>query len=246
MRVNPASGALRTGEAFSVRVEASDDSGLVELRAASAGAAVVPLRVTAGEPVSINGLVASGAGPGEVVRIFANAIDNSGLRSGEVSFEIPVTDATPPALAIVSPAADGAFAPGGSFTVELSVSDNFGASEISVDVNGVFTDSRAVPIVPSPGEATVPVEFSVPADLPADGAGFTITARAADEAGNLSAPITRNLRIPDLIPPAVNFRSPRPGQTGIAPINFDDFEGRARLPSDSRRRSTRPHLSPVA
>jgi hypothetical protein len=61
--------------------------------------------------------------------------------------------------------------------------------------------------------------------VPSDPLGFgshSVSARATDRSGNVSAPLTWSFQVRDEIPPVIAQRSPLPGSTvvGATPIGF--------------------------
>ena len=220
VRLNPPDGAVGTGEAFSFRVEATDDSGVTELRGAMAGAATAPLQTSDGSPLNFFGVVAETAGPDDVITVFAEATDNSGLVSDEVQFTIPIFDATPPTVAIVSPDAGGTFLQNDDFPLRVAAADNFAVTQIDVAVSGAFafTDNLIIDD-PTSNDLEVDFPFPIPADVPEDGAAFTVTITAFDAAGH-QITVQREYAMRDLTPPVVTFSSPANGSNGRAVINF--------------------------
>jgi len=214
VRLNPSNGPLPSGNPFSIQVIATDDSGLAELRAAAAGATTSALQTTDGSPISIVGVIPSSAGSGEALRVFASATDNSGMSTGEVILEIPVSDGTNPIITSILPESGSAFAPGESFEVEVSTEDAFGVTEVSLEISGAFSQSVNVPAIEGVATAT----FTVPAGLPADGAAFAVTAQASDAAGNVSTATSVALQIPDLIAPTLIGSDPSNGSTAVTPF----------------------------
>ena len=231
VQVNPASGDLLSGAPFSVRVEATDDSGIADLRAAASGAAAVSLRTSTGAPVFIQGLMPATAVPGSELRIVASATDTSGVSTGEQVLELTVADGSPPVVAVAGPGVN-AVVPPGSFTLETDWRDNSGAATLEVVLSGggvSGTQSRAVTGLPN-----VNSRESFTFDLsgvPPVGSTFTATVTATDAAGRSSS-ATRTFVIPDLTPPTLLGVTPVDGAVkrnlwndGVMVLTFDEPVG---------------------
>jgi hypothetical protein len=208
-RLTPATGPVPSGGGFSVRVSASDDGGIADLRAAATGAAVVPLRTSTGAPIMIQGFLPATAVPGTQVTILASATDTSGEPSGGKSLAIEVSDGSPPVLAVVSPAVGASISPG-AFTLEVDWRDNSGAATLAVALSGgaIGSQSREVAAAPNTN-AREAFNFDLSELSPAGGT-FTATVTATDGAG-FSSIATRIFTIPDTKPPTLLSVSPANG-----------------------------------
>jgi len=209
VRLNPLSGPIATGGAFSFRVEATDDNGVADLRAAATGAATVGLRSSTGDPVFLQGVMPTTAVPGSKLRVLASATDTSGISSGEQVFEIEVSDASPPVLAAASPAVN-AVVPPGDFALEVDWRDNSGAAELTVTLSGLASGSQTRAVTGAPNVNTREVFlFDLTEMLPAGGS-FTATVSATDAAG-FTASTSRTFVVPDLTPPQITQITPASG-----------------------------------
>lgn len=211
----PAAPPVGTGQFVQVRVSAIDDGEITQLRAALSGAVTFPLVTTSGGPITLGGTVPAQTGPGRSVLVLARATDNAGLTSGEVSFEVPVFDATPPTLAITGPAAGAQFLAGDIVPVTVNAGDNFGVSRIDTTVTGAFAFSGSFDFTPQPGTHERIIEIPIPGSVPNDGSSFTVTVIAFDEAGLSSVAQNRVFAMRDLIPPAVVSVAPEDGATNV-------------------------------
>jgi hypothetical protein len=216
VQVNPASGDLLSGAPFSVRVEATDDSGIADLRAAASGAAAVSLRTSTGAPVFIQGIMPATAVPGSRLRVVASATDTSGVSTGERVLELPVADGSAPVVAVAGPGVN-AVVPPGEFVLEVDWRDNSAAATLEVALSGgggvSGTQSRAVT-----GLANVNSRESFTFDLSAMepvGGTFTATVTATDAAGLQSA-VNRVFAIPDLTPPRLTGVTPLSGEVNAS------------------------------
>jgi hypothetical protein len=216
VQVNPASGDLLSGAPFSVRVEATDDSGIADLRAAASGAAAVSLRTSTGAPVFIQGIMPATAVPGSRLRVVASATDTSGVSTGEQVLELNVADGSAPVVAVAGPGVN-AMVPPGEFVLEVDWRDNSAAATLEVALSGgggvSGTQSRTVT-----GLANVNSRESFTFDLSAMepvGGTFTATVTATDAAGRSSS-ASRTFVIPDLTPPRLTGVTPLSGEVNAS------------------------------
>jgi hypothetical protein len=102
--------------------------------------------------------------------------DNESLYSSEVNYTVPVTDGTPPTVAITSPV-DGSSVPRKSpVTISATATDNTGMARVDIFVNGQLTCSDAT----GPYGCT----WQVPA---AQGRTYQLQAKAYDTQGNAAS-----------------------------------------------------------
>lgn len=213
-RVSPESGPVPTGTTVVVEVSASDDAGIREIRASGAGAISRPLLTSAGAPILLSGLVPASTPAGRPVRILAQAFDQSGASSGEQVLEIPVSDATPPEAAVLSPAAGSLVRPGEAFEVVVRGRDAFGVTRLGLDADGIVTLSASQAVDPAETEALRAFSVLVPADAAAGGE-ITLQAAAQDAAGNARGSVPVTVRVADILPPQVLLVDPADGAEGI-------------------------------
>ncbi|MCC5805059.1 MAG: carboxypeptidase regulatory-like domain-containing protein [Opitutales bacterium] len=205
-RVNPSSGPLPTGSPFSVRVNAIDDAGIAELRAAAGGAATIPLAVTSDDSITLTGVVPATAAPTSVM-FFASAIDGTGTSSGEQTFVVPVADATPPQLTVTSPVEGALVRPDEPLSVALTWSDNSGAVTLRATVTGDASGS-AEKEASGTRNTQIPASLVVDlADASDEGGSLTLTVTATDAAGNETS-VTHSLVLSDVSAPRIVERSP--------------------------------------
>ena len=214
-RVSPALGPTPSGSSVVVNVSASDDSAVSLLRAIVGGAGSGALTQTNSDHLQVQGLVPSNAVPGQAVQVFAEAIDNLGVSSGQQVLAIPVSDNTPPALAILAPADNERLAYGPPLVVQTLVSDNSSNVTLGLVVSGGIsvTQTLALPLTPNVPMTNV---FTVPlTGAPTNGGTISVLLTATDDASNTGS-IARTYRLPDLVPPLVQSLAPTNGETNVA------------------------------
>ncbi|HSH15414.1 MAG TPA: Ig-like domain-containing protein, partial [Verrucomicrobiae bacterium] len=226
-RVTPVTGAVASGSMVVVDVTAADDSGVAELRAIVAGIGSSGLITTNGGQLRVQGQVSAAAGPDSQVEIFAEAFDELGLSSGQQAFLLPISDGTTPTLAINSPAANTLVNRGELVPVTLQLNDNFGVSEVRLNISGAFTAEVISQLSPIITNGLTVVNFTVPADAPTAGGVVNLSITAHDAAGNASTAAASTLRLPDTTPPALVSISPPDGASGVDPqavirLNFSE------------------------
>lgn len=210
----PAGDTVPTGTDVAIRVSAVDDSAVAELRASLGGALVIPLRTSSGSPLVLSGTVPANAGPSSITA-FATALDNSGLSSGPKTFSLPVSDGTPPSVAITAPAVSTKFTAGQKLSLAVQAADNFGVTEVEVRVGGGFTSTSQVAVDPVPGTNDLALAVPIPAAIPNDGRSFIVTVKAKDAAGIESPPVSRTFALEDLAAPTLVSVSPFAGQGNV-------------------------------
>ncbi len=186
VRLSPTNGPAPSGSLVAVDVVASDDSGISELRAMVSGIGTNAILQTNSNLLHIRGLVPMDAAAGAQITIQAEAIDDIGQSSGQQLLTIPVSDGTPPTLAIQSPAPGSALSPGATLPVQLQLADNFGVTSIELSVSGAFTAFVQSAVSPPLTNGVRTVNLDVPPDAPANGEPVRLTVRALDAAGNSS------------------------------------------------------------
>ena len=235
--LQPATGPVFSGSGFNVRVSATDDGGISELRAAAAGAAVRPLQTTTGAPINVSTLVPANAVPGSTVTIIGQAKDNSGTSSGEQSFELTVADGTPPEVTIVSPSANSVVPPP-QFALQILSSDNSGVYDLTATLSGTVTGSQTAHVAVAPNESnTRTFNFDI-TGAPLEGGTFTATVSATDAAGR-NRTVPRTFVLPDLKPPRLLTITPTDGVLRQSlwldgwTLNFDESLDPATLTSSN-------------
>jgi hypothetical protein len=202
-RINPASGPVPTGSAVSVRVSATDDSSVSQLKAAMTGAAPAALSASAGTDLTLTAVVKSTAGSDETITVVAQATDSSGVSTGQQSFTISISDGTVPALALDGVAPTGGFAPGAVVSIPVHGTDNFGIARYTITASGAISGSAEVLLDPVGKIDTRVLSFTMPENTPITGAAFTLTVVAEDAAGFVSSALVLDLKTVDLTAPKV-------------------------------------------
>ncbi len=215
VRVLPASGPVPSGSAFTVDVMAEDDSGIAKVKAIVAGIGTSELIETNASALRVQGLVSADAGPGAAIAIFAEATDDIGQSSGERELALDISDGTPPALSIASPAPQSLVTPGAVTPVTLDLKDNFGVSRVDVVVTGAFTSRVQSAVSPIITNGLTVVDVAAPADAPTNHEPVLLSVSARDGAGNVSPLVTRTLRMIDATPPAIVSITPPDGASDV-------------------------------
>ncbi|MBL9167133.1 MAG: carboxypeptidase regulatory-like domain-containing protein [Verrucomicrobiales bacterium] len=214
VRVLPLDGPAASGSTVIVDVVASDDSGISQLKAIVGGLPGTSLLTTNGSLVRIQGIIPSTSGPG-TIEFFAEATDDIGQSSGQQTLSIPIRDATLPTMALVSPAAGSVLNPGTVTPLSLQLADNFGVTEVTLEVAGAFSLSSTTTISPAQTNGSYQLDLPVPSTAPVNAESVQVTLTARDAAGNVSAQVVRSFRMPDRTAPTLLSSTPSPGATGI-------------------------------
>ncbi|MEX0330624.1 MAG: tandem-95 repeat protein [Puniceicoccaceae bacterium] len=214
-KLQPSTETVGNGELVQVRVSATDDSEVVELRAAITGAATASLRSTPGDPITIVASVPDTAIPGTTVDVRAIAFDNSDAVSGEQIYSIEIVDTAPPNASIVTPAEFSVADPDLPFPVEIAWSDNSGSATLQVSLTGLNVDPEVIEVSMNPNEPALEVVQFDLSSAPLDLTGFSVLVRAIDEEGNESS-TSRDFLLPDRVPPLLQSVTPLDGASGIS------------------------------
>jgi hypothetical protein len=102
--------------------------------------------------------------------------DNESLYSNEVNYTIPVTDGTPPTVAITSPVNGSSVSRKSTVTISATATDSTGMARVDIFVNGQLTCSDAT----GPYGCT----WQVPG---APGRSYQLQAKAYDTQGNVAS-----------------------------------------------------------
>jgi hypothetical protein len=213
-RVTPPTGPAPSGAEFVVEVAALDDNGIAELRVTASGLLQpVDIRTNASR-VRVQGTVPEGAGPGQSIRVSAEARDASGLSSGEQLLVAAVSDGTAPEIAL-QPALAGEVRAGTQLVIGSAFTDNFGVTSLELTVTGAFTNLLQAAISPGATNGTNVLVLPIPNSLPSHGELVRLRLVAIDAAGNRSAPASANLRVADQVRPTVASTVPAVGSEAI-------------------------------
>jgi len=217
---SPAAGStVNTGSGFAVTVQASDESELksvtlsvsgemtyTETRSTTTGNAFsTTFSLTAPQRIS---------GDGNIV-LTVTATDGAGNLSQAATRTLVLHDSIPPTITLTSPGQASYYRPGDTATVNVSVADNMGATQVVCNAYGAATASQTFNQAPQPGENLV-FTFGVPVNaLPY--ATMTASCTAYDAANNSSS-ASLNLTVADIVPPAVTGASVADNSANV-PIN---------------------------
>ncbi len=182
--LSPPSGPVPSGTLFVGQITASNGPGIAELTASVSGAATNAPVTTHGPSLVLQIPVPPTAVPGQQIIITAQATDTLGQSSGQYMFNVPVSDGTPPSLALLSPT-NGAHLPAGSsFNLAAITSDNSGSMTLNLLVGGAISNTQSLalslnPNVPATNVFTVPLTAA-----PANGGPIFAILQATDASSN--------------------------------------------------------------
>ncbi|MDH7503553.1 MAG: Ig-like domain-containing protein, partial [Verrucomicrobiota bacterium] len=214
-RVTPLTGPVPSGSFVCVDVVGEDDSGISEIKAIVAGLGTSELFSTNASRLRLQGRVSPAAGPGSLVQVFAEALDDLGQSSGQQVLSLEVSDGTAPAIEVSAPAAGTVVSPGQTVPLEVQLSDNFGVTRVAVEVSGAFKDVIEKTFTPPATQALQTVTLAVPANAPTNGEPVHILINATDAASNAAPAVTHWLRMIDLTPPSITSTVPADGAAGV-------------------------------
>ncbi|MGA2656274.1 MAG: LamG-like jellyroll fold domain-containing protein [Verrucomicrobiota bacterium] len=215
-RVSPTNGPAPSGSAVIADVTAIPESGIAiaRLSAYVGGAAAGTLATTNGTQLRVQGLVSATAVAGQLVEIYASATDILGDSSGQQSLAIPVSDGTPPTLAILAPASNTVLSVDQPLDLQMQVSDNSSNVTISLTLSGGIIATQSVALVLTPNTPITNVFTVSLAGAPTAGQTITALVVATDAATNQTA-VTRTFRLPDLALPLVQSITPTNGAVQV-------------------------------
>lgn len=196
VRVTPATGAIPTGTAFTVDVNASGDKGEFDITAGVGGAANGAAFQTTGTTLVVAGFVPSNAIAGQQVQITAQAVDGLGQSSGPQLLQLPVADGTPPTIAILDPPPNAQLTPSEALPLTVAVGDNSSNVTLQITLSGSnLNTSQNVALLLTPNllETNV-INVTLPNE-PTNGSAVIATVVATDQAGN-STTTTRLFWLP--------------------------------------------------
>lgn len=201
--VSPTNSPIPSGSPVTVDIKAAGDTTISTLTAVVGGSATGPLITTNTSEVLVQGVVFTNATANQFVQVFAQATDALGLTSGQQVFTLPISDATPPGLAILNPTNNGHLAAGPSFNVSTFVSDNSSNVALNLTISGNLAVTQNVALALTPNVAVTNV-FVVPlAGAPVDGGPITATLTATDASSNVTS-VVRTFWLPNTVGPAIS------------------------------------------
>ncbi|MFZ1756163.1 MAG: carboxypeptidase regulatory-like domain-containing protein, partial [Caldilineaceae bacterium] len=202
----PLATTVEVGYPFSVTVGAVDDLAVNRLFAQATGgvtttfaATIDPASPTVSRTFVVN--VPANARLGSAIALQASAADGKNQVSNFAQMTVVITGTQ---LAFTGPADGTVVTPGETVTVSAQATDVDGIGLISLAASGAasFADQRTV--APAQTNAAASFALPIPANAPSNGI-VTLSLRGQDSKGNLSIPITRTLRIRDIVPPSVTL-----------------------------------------
>ena len=200
--LSPTNPPVPSGSAISVGVNASGDAAISNLSAVISGAATGALAATNGPNLVVQGVVSNTAVAGQIIEVLAQAVDTLGLPSGQKIFTVPVSDGTPPTIAILSPTNDALLAAGPSFALVVQAADNSSNVLLNLAISGALTLTRSAALSLTPNVTATNV-FTVPlAGAPTNGGLIIATISATDLSSNEST-LSRSFWLPGTVGPSI-------------------------------------------
>ncbi len=184
-RVSPASGPVPSGSSFSVDVNALGNGNVFDITAAVGGAANSANFQANGTTLLASGFVPRTAIAGQQAQITAAAVDVLGRSTGPQVFNLTVSDGTPPALDVLTPAPNAQLTPSATLPIAVLIEDN--SSNITLDVSitsSAFTNAQTIAVTLTPN---TPVTNFITVPLPnepTNGSAVLAKLVATDQAGN--------------------------------------------------------------
>ncbi len=206
--VSPAEGSVgNTGSRVTVAVHSSDDFGVAQVVFQTTGAVSTAGAQVVSPPVASHDAVFEFDVPGDAIpsgtiTLRATAIDTRGQSSSLASVSLVVGDATPPAVAVASPAGGTRVSPGETVNVVVSAQDAGAVAAISFQASGAAAAGESRTVAPPLTNAATSFQFAVPVGA-APNQMISITAQATDAAGNSQQSDPVALVVRDASPPAV-------------------------------------------
>ena len=246
-QLSPPSGPVPSGSSLAVSVLARAESAVAQISTIISGAAngslvvsnfaVIPLPPTNTAVLIAQGSVPATAIAGQLVVVYAQAVDNAGLVSGQQTLTVPVSDGTPPAIAIVSPGTNAFLLPGQPLTLAVQVSDNSSNVSLALAITGTISTNQSIPVALLPNTPQTNIFIIQLSNAPPTGGQIIATVTATDLAGNSSV-TSRSFRLPETITASVQSISPTNGQINVAvapavAVTFNEAMNPATINSNS-------------
>jgi len=185
---SPAAGAT-VSATVAITADASDSSGVTQVRFFVDG---VLLSTDTTAPYSASwDTTASSDGAHALTAQATDSVGNVGL-SGPVNVTVDNADVTPPTVGITSPS--GGATVSGTITISATASDDVGVTQVQFFVDGVLLST----------DTTAPYSTAWDTTSAADGAR-SLTAQAADAAGNTGSSAAVNVTVDNAPPPPLEL-----------------------------------------
>jgi hypothetical protein len=196
-RDTPATGPLRSGQAFTLLVDATDDVGVTNISLVSTGSFVFGTNFSNGGFIDLK--LPPDAPPGPV-QFQAQATDSLGAKSPIATLDFQIVDETPPTLTFLSPANNATLNPNQPLSIDVASSDNSTNIEFTLELTGALTLTQRVSVAVAPN---VPVTNTFTISLggiPQTGSSINALVRAMDGSSNFVS-VTRTFLLPDITAP---------------------------------------------
>ncbi len=212
VQLAPASGPLRSGETYTIRVEASDDSGISSLSFLASGVVVAQQQSNALSSLTLTGVLPASIGPGSVIAIDAEAQDTSGIIQVAPQVVFPIADGAPPA--VVATASGQPILPGSTLVVTLTADDAFGLAAESIAVSGAATYSESPTLIGAPTHDSRSFSISIPSNATSS-SPIHVVVSGTDTSG-YTGNHTLELMVADTVAPTIVAVSPPDLSTNIS------------------------------
>ena len=190
---------VRPGQSVTVTMRADDLGGLARLTFAASGAAAhSESRPIDGAITSVltsfTFTVPAGARSGETILLDGSAVDRAGNTGTAARVILTVADLTPPTVSLRTSTGSRFAVPGQSLSVVAQATDDTAVVSVELSGQGAFTYSDSRQVSPPSNSATVTFSLTVPGAAQV-GQVLSLSGRATDLAGNVSAPATLSITI---------------------------------------------------
>ncbi len=231
--LSPTEGSnVERGDLVSVTVRAEDAIGGVVRLSLDVSGETVDAQMLQISPASLDTTralwftVAETAAVGGTIGVSAQAEDTSGHTSATASVTLNVVDETPPSVAIIQPAQQGAFNFGDTVDIRVEASDAVGLAQIRFETAGSLSESGIHTVAPISQADTAAFSFTVPYGVGSP--DVRIHAYAVDLYGNEGSaiPVDILLTDADISPPETTATAvtDHAGST-IAIVTYEVLDG---------------------
>jgi hypothetical protein len=200
--------AIASGSSVSFEVAASVQGTLSRITAVLSGGGLTNVYNTNASPLRIDANVPATATPQDRIELAVEALDTLGRSSGVRILSLPVSDGTPPVVAILAPPDSSALERGQPLELTFTVRDNNTNATVKLVLAGELSATQQLAMVLSPN-ALATNTFTVPlTNVPPSGGSIVATVTATDPAGYTNT-ASRTYWLP-AEPPSISFTRIQP------------------------------------